>query len=97
MWLDYDVAMQNDFTMWTVPGIHWQIGGAFVIAVGAAILGLIFFISCRIAQPAFFRKETLTRSTPTLMPDDVTAAARARRSAPAGAGALSAAAPRLDG
>ncbi len=70
MWLDYDVATANDFTMWTVPGIHWQIGGAFVIAVGAAIFGLLFFIYCRITQPAFFRKETLTRSTPTLNPDD---------------------------
>jgi hypothetical protein len=28
------VATENDYTMWTVPGIHWQIGGAFVIAVG---------------------------------------------------------------
>jgi len=25
VWLDYDVATANDFTMWTVPGIHWQI------------------------------------------------------------------------
>jgi hypothetical protein len=27
VWLDYDVATANDYTMWTVPGIHWQIGG----------------------------------------------------------------------
>ncbi len=60
----------NDFTFWTVPGLHWQIGGAFVIAAGAAILGLIFFIYNRIANPAFFKKETLTRSTPTLVPDE---------------------------
>ncbi len=33
VWLDYDVATANDYTMWTVPFIHWQIGGAFVIAV----------------------------------------------------------------
>jgi len=70
VWLDYDVATANDFTMWTVPGIHWQVGGAFVIAVGAAIAGVLFFIYCRIAQPAFFKKQTLTRSTPTLVPDD---------------------------
>jgi amino acid transporter len=70
LWLDYDVATANDFTMWTVPGIHWQIGGAFVIAVGAAIAGVIFFIYCRITGPAFFRKETLTRATPTLVPDE---------------------------
>ena len=70
VWLDYDVATENDFTMWTVPGIHWQIGGAFVIAVGAAIAGLIFYIFCRLHDPAFFKKQTLTRATPTLVPDE---------------------------
>jgi len=69
VWLDYDVATANDYTKWTVPGLHWQIGGAFVIAAGAAIAGVLFFIYNRIAAPAFFRKETLTRSTPTLVPD----------------------------
>src|SRR5215472_12126127 len=70
VWLDYDVATANDFTMWTVPGLHWQIGGAFVIAVGAAIVGILFFIYNRISNPAFFKKETLTRATPTLVPDE---------------------------
>jgi amino acid transporter len=69
VWLDYDVATANDFTMWTVPGLHWQVGGAFVIAVGAAIAGIIFFVYCRVTGPAFFKKETLTRATPTLVPD----------------------------
>jgi amino acid transporter len=70
VWLDYDVATENDYTMWTVPGLNWQIGGAFVIAVGAAVLGVIVFIYLRIKQPAFFKKETLTRATPTLVPDE---------------------------
>jgi amino acid transporter len=70
VWLDYDVNTQNDFTMWTVPGINWQVGGAFVIAAGAAIVGLIVFAYCRFVLPAFFRKETLTRATPTLAPDE---------------------------
>jgi amino acid transporter len=70
IWLDYDVKTGNDFTTWTVPGIHWQIGGAFVIAAVSAIIGLIFFIYNRLADPAFFRKETLTRATPTLVPDE---------------------------
>ena len=70
IWLNYDVKTQNDFTYWTVPGIHWQIGGAFVIAAGAAIAGILFFIYNRIVSPAFFRKETLTRATPTLVPDE---------------------------
>ncbi|MDR0344982.1 MAG: APC family permease [Nocardiopsaceae bacterium] len=70
VWLDYDVATANDFTMWTVPGLHWQIGGAFVIAVGAALVGLAFFWYCRVTEASFFRKETLTRSTPTLVTEE---------------------------
>jgi len=70
IWLDYDVNTLNDFTFWTVPGLHWQVGGAFLIAAGAAVIGVIFFIFNRIANPAFFKKETLTRSTPTLAPDE---------------------------
>ena len=70
IWLNYDVATQNDFTTWRVPWLHWEIGGAFVIAAGAAIVGLLFFIYSRITGPAFFRKETLTRATPTLVPDE---------------------------
>jgi amino acid transporter len=70
LWLDYDVATQNDFTMWTVPGIHWQVGGAFVIAAASAIIGLLVFGYCRFVQPAFFKKQTLTRATPTLVPDE---------------------------
>jgi len=70
VWLDYDVATANDYTMWTVPGIHWQIGGAFVIAVGAAVIGLAAYFYCRLVNPSFFRKETLTRATSTLVPDE---------------------------
>jgi amino acid transporter len=70
VWLDYDVATENDYTMWTVPGIHWQIGGAFVIAVAAALLGVLVAIYCRVKDPAFFKKQTLTRATPTLVPDE---------------------------
>jgi amino acid transporter len=70
LWLDYDVATDNDYTMWTVPGIHWQIGGAFVIAVLAALAGFAVYLYCRLTRPAFFRKQTLTRATPTLSPSD---------------------------
>jgi len=69
VWLDYDVATANDYTMWTVPGIHWQIGGAFVIAVVAGLIGVACYFYCKIRQPAYFRGETLTRSTETLVPD----------------------------
>jgi amino acid transporter len=70
VWLDYDVATENDYTMFTVPGIHWQIGGAFVIAVVAGLIGLVAYFYCKIRQPAYFRRETLTRATPTLVPED---------------------------
>ena len=68
LWLDCNVATDNDYTMWTVPGIHWQVGGAFVIAVIAVLAGLACYACCRITRPAFFRKQTLTRATPTLTP-----------------------------
>jgi amino acid transporter len=70
VWLDYDVATANDYTMWTVPGLHWQIGGAFVIAIGAALVGLVCYLYCRFTNPAFFKRKTLTRATPTLVPDE---------------------------
>jgi amino acid transporter len=72
IWLDYDVATANDYTMWTVPGLHWQIGGAFVIAVAAGLVGLVVYLYCRYIRPGapFFKKQTLTRATPTLVPDE---------------------------
>ncbi len=70
LWQDYDVATENSYTMFTVPGLHWQIGGVFVIAFISALLGLIIFIVLRITQPPFFKGQTLTRATPTLVPDE---------------------------
>jgi amino acid transporter len=72
IWLDYDVATANDYTMWTVPGLHWQIGGAFVIAVAAGLVGVVVYLYCRYIRPGapFFKKKTLTRATPTLVPDE---------------------------
>ena len=71
IWADWDVAIENSYTSWLMPfWPHWYIGGAFVIAFisGAGRphrrhLG-------RFAMPAYFRKQTLTRSTPTLVPDE---------------------------
>jgi amino acid transporter len=70
LWMDYDVATDNDYTLWTVPGIHWQIGGVFVIVFVTSLIGLIFFIALRVTMPDFFKGRTLTRSTPTLVPDE---------------------------
>jgi amino acid transporter len=69
LWQDYDVNTGNSYTMFTVPGLHWEIGGAFMVALGAAVVGFIGYAYMRITAPAFFRKETLTRGTPTLVPD----------------------------
>jgi amino acid transporter len=70
LWEDYDVGTGTSVTTFTVPGLHWHMGGVFVIAFLSALAGVIFFVYLRIAQPAFFKKQTLTRATPTLVPDD---------------------------
>jgi amino acid transporter len=75
MWSAGIYSLQSDwtatygYTFWTVPGLHWEIGGIFLIALGAAIAGILVFVYMRVTRPAYFRKETLTRSTPTLVPD----------------------------
>ena len=70
LWEDYDVATGNSYTLFTIPGLHWQIGGVFVIVFLSAVIGLVFFIILRISQPDFFKGRTLSRSTPTLVPDE---------------------------
>jgi amino acid transporter len=71
LWEDWDVNTETSYTSFTLPFFpHWQVGGVFVIAFLAALAGVVFFIYLRIVQPAFFRKETLTRATPTLVPDE---------------------------
>ncbi|HTR95165.1 MAG TPA: APC family permease [Trebonia sp.] len=70
LWADWDVATENSYTSWLMPfWPHWYIGGAFMIAFISAIVGLAAGIWVRFAMPAFFRNETLTRSTPTLAPE----------------------------
>ncbi len=68
VWLDYD--QQPTASRWTVPGLHWEVGGIFLIALGAALVGVLGFIFMRVTAPAFFKKQTLTRATPTLVPDE---------------------------
>jgi amino acid transporter len=68
--LQSDWVWTNSLTHWTVPGLHWKIGGIFLIAFVSALVGLLGGIYMRIKSPEYFRKETLTRATPTLVPDD---------------------------
>ena len=71
LWADWDVASTNSYTSWLMPfWPHWYIGGAFVIAFLSALVGLICGIWVRFAMPAYFRKQTLTRTTPTLAPEE---------------------------
>ena len=59
------------FTTWKMPfQPEWRIGGIFIIAFLSALAGLVAGIYCRVNAPAFFRKQTLTRSTPTLVPEE---------------------------
>ncbi len=70
LWETYDVATAYSYTHWTMPfPPHWQIGGAFVISALAVVIGLLAAIAWRIKAPAYFKKQTLTRATPTLVPD----------------------------
>ena len=70
LWEDFDVATDNSYTTFTIPGIHWQVGGVFVIVFITSLIGLILFVYLRFTQPAFFKRQTLTRATPTLVPDE---------------------------
>jgi amino acid transporter len=64
--LQSDWVASNSYTRWTVPGLHWQIGGIFIIAALAAVAGVIGFAFMRVTGPGFFRRETLNRTTPLL-------------------------------
>jgi amino acid transporter len=70
LWEDYDVNTGTSYTTWTVPGIHWHIGGVFVVVFFSVLVGVVFWAYLRITMPPFFRRQTLTRSTPTLVPDE---------------------------
>ena len=68
---DWNFASGQSYTSWTMPfSPHWQIGGAFIIIFFSAVVGWLVYLYCRTTAPAFFRKETLTRATPTLVPDE---------------------------
>jgi amino acid transporter len=65
--LQSDWVASNSYTTWTVPVLHWQIGGVFLIAALAAVAGVIGFVYMRVTGPAYFRKETLRRKSPALV------------------------------
>ncbi len=71
LWEDWDVGTGNSVTTFTLPFYpNWHIGGAFMIIFLSALAGLLACITMRLTAPAFFRKQTLTRATPTLVPEE---------------------------
>jgi amino acid transporter len=71
LYLDYNMnsPYEASYTSFHVPGLG-QVGGVFIIVLFSWIAGLLLFVYMRVVHPAFFRKETLTRATPTLAPDN---------------------------
>jgi amino acid transporter len=70
LWEDWDVGTGNSYTSFTLPFFpNWHVGGAFMLIFLSALAGLLVGIYMRIKEPAYFKKQTLTRSTPTLVPD----------------------------
>ena len=69
LWQDYDVNTEKQLHHVDRAGLHWEIGGVFVIVFVSALIGVILFVALRISMPPFFKRQTLTRSTPTLVPD----------------------------
>jgi amino acid transporter len=68
--LQSDWVATNSYTMWTVPGLEWQVGGIFIVAALAALAGVASFVFMRVTAPAFFRRQTLNRAaTPARVPE----------------------------
>jgi amino acid transporter len=61
----------NSYTKYTFPLIHWQVGGIFLLMVGASLIGVILFFIYRATAPAYFRGEVLNRDTPTRVPEEL--------------------------
>ena len=73
VWQDwnYDNTQAQSYTSWHLPfAPHSNVGGVFLIAAAATLVGLVCLVLMRFASPAFFRGETLNRTTPTLVPED---------------------------
>jgi amino acid transporter len=67
---DFLASSNQSYTTWRLPfAPHWDLGGVFLIFLLSAVVGLICAGLWRLAGPAFFRGETLNRSTPTLVPE----------------------------
>jgi amino acid transporter len=60
-----DWKPDNSYVVWHMQfAPHWQIGFAFLLGVGAIVVGLILMLVCMAVYKPFFRGETLNRDTP---------------------------------
>jgi amino acid transporter len=67
---DWFFSSNQSYTSLQLPfAPHWDIGGVFMVFLVSALIGLVCAVAWRFAGPAFFRGETLNRSTPTLVPE----------------------------
>ncbi len=72
IWLDWDVATGTTTPCGPCQARTGRSAGPSVIAVAAWPGCVVFYLFCRFvrAGAAFFKKQTLTRATPTLVPDE---------------------------
>ncbi len=64
------------YTSWQLPfPPHSDVGGVFTIAIITGLVGLVLMVVWTRFGKDFFQGRTLTRDTPTLVPDDDTAVA----------------------
>jgi amino acid transporter len=62
---------ETGYTSWSLSfPPHWQVGGIFVLGIGAMLIGVILMYLWRAKAPAFFRGEILTVDTPVLVTED---------------------------
>jgi amino acid transporter len=69
--LEQDWSPASSDTSWRVPGLHWQIGGSFLLAAGSLLIGFLVIIVYPALSPPFFRGEVLNANTATLVPEDI--------------------------
>jgi len=65
--LKQDWGVGSGYTSWHMGfWPHWDIGGAFVLAVGALLVGLLLMLGLMPFRRPYFRGETLDGTSPTL-------------------------------
>jgi amino acid transporter len=69
--LAQDWSPANSSTSWRVPGLYWHVGGAFLLAAGPLLVGVVLMFVYQSISPAFFRGDVLNASTATLVPEDL--------------------------